>query len=271
MFTNKARATKARRNFRKQHYGCDGAHVFRNGICCTYSFTLCIMHSPATWSVMYLMWKLIVYDGIWLFDCGECSQVQLMKSPLKPGKINKIFITHLHGDHLYGLPGLLCTISQNNQREEPVEIYGPLGLRHYICTSLGLARSDVCFEFVVHELQPLTLQNPDNSEEWPLEYPKLIPFHPRERPGKVITSDINEVWHLHSDKKLSVKAVWVKHRIPCFAFVVYEADRPGNVLVEAQGHEMLSSIRLFCKKLTMSWMVGLIFSLSSGEQKWDPP
>ncbi|CAG5131647.1 unnamed protein product [Candidula unifasciata] len=130
---------------------------------------------------------------------------------------------------MYGLPGLLCTISQNNQRQEPVEIYGPLGLRHYLCTSLAISRSDIDFSFVIHELQHLPLQIPDSVQDWPLEILSVIPFHPCEKPGSIIQADDNQIWHLFSDSKLAVKAVWVKHRLPCFSFVIQEAEKSGRL------------------------------------------
>ncbi|MGG1595894.1 MBL fold metallo-hydrolase, partial [Terribacillus saccharophilus] len=61
-------------------------------------------------------------QAVWMFDCGEATQHQLLYSPLKPGKIEKIFITHLHGDHIYGLPGLLSTRSFQ-QSDLQLEVY----------------------------------------------------------------------------------------------------------------------------------------------------
>jgi len=167
--------------------------------------------------------------GVWLFDCGEGAQVQLMKSSLKPGKISKIFITHLHGDHSFGLPGLLCTMGQTGQREEPVEIYGPKGIRHYVCTFLALSRADLVYNFIIHEFETIPEQLPENQAEWPIEAPSEVPFHPNELKGTSIQPDKDLIWDLYSSDKLTVKAVWVKHRIPSFAFIVQESKKPGKL------------------------------------------
>ena len=66
-------------------------------------------------------------EGYWLFDCGEATQHQILHTSLKPRKIGKIFITHLHGDHIFGLPGLIGSRSFLGG-EERLDIYGPSGL-----------------------------------------------------------------------------------------------------------------------------------------------
>ncbi|HPD61190.1 MAG TPA: ribonuclease Z [Thermodesulfobacteriota bacterium] len=71
-------------------------------------------------------------DGdIFLFDCGEGTQVQIIRASLSPGKLFAIFLSHLHGDHVTGLPGLLMTI-MHQSREKPLRIFGPPGTREYI-------------------------------------------------------------------------------------------------------------------------------------------
>ena len=69
---------------------------------------------------------------------------------VKPGRINKIFITHLHGDHCFGLPGLLCTLGNGTTHnpdgdQRVVTVYGPKGIRKMVNTALELSRSPLSF------------------------------------------------------------------------------------------------------------------------------
>lgn len=65
-----------------------------------------------------------------LVDCGEATQHQIMNSTLKLSKLKAIYITHLHGDHIFGLPGLLCTL--NEIRTDKLTVFGPRGLKEYL-------------------------------------------------------------------------------------------------------------------------------------------
>src|SRR3954451_18630434 len=75
----------------------------------------------------------VVMDGrVLLFDCGEGTQQQLMRAEhVRSGGIEAIFITHLHGDHLFGLPGLLSSLGLGGRRE-PLIVYGPSGIHAYL-------------------------------------------------------------------------------------------------------------------------------------------
>lgn len=88
-----------------------------------------------------LVVKLMQERGtFWLFDCGEATQHQMLHTSLKPRKLEKIFITHMHGDHIYGLPGLLGSRSFLDGKE-PLTIYGPTGIQEWILTTLRLSKT----------------------------------------------------------------------------------------------------------------------------------
>lgn len=89
--------------------------------------------------------------GYWLFDCGEATQHQILHTSLKPRKIEKIFITHLHGDHIFGLPGLLSSRSFLGG-DEPLTIYGPPGLKEWLLQTFNLTNTHLNYTVHFHEI-----------------------------------------------------------------------------------------------------------------------
>ncbi|XP_077600860.1 zinc phosphodiesterase ELAC protein 1-like [Stigmatopora nigra] len=178
-------------------------------------------------------------DGdCWLFDCGEGTQTQLMKSQIRAGRISKVFISHLHGDHLFGLPGLLCTISLNFTSDaladdKVVDIFGPSGLRRYLRVTLGLTASQLVFPYAVHELEPTLGQSPEEGQLSLEMTASNDPPFPLERPGRNISIDTSSgTYSLFEDDKFVVKAFPLFHRIPSFGFCVHERDQPGRLKME---------------------------------------
>lgn len=86
-----------------------------------------------------------------MFDCGEGTQIQIGRTPVRPGSISTIFITHFHGDHVNGLPGLLGSFTLNN-REEPIDVIGPVGLSTWLATLRDLKILWPSFPVRVHEV-----------------------------------------------------------------------------------------------------------------------
>ncbi|RJX37742.1 ribonuclease Z [Paenibacillus pinisoli] len=132
--------------------------------------------------------------GWWLFDCGEATQHQLMHVPLKLSKLEKIFITHLHGDHLYGLPGLLSSRSFDGG-VTPLTMYGPTGLKAYIDTVFSLTATALDYELVIHELE-------------------------------------EEQASIYTDARFRVEAGPLVHRVPCLGYRVEERDMPGPLMAD---------------------------------------
>lgn len=130
--------------------------------------------------------------GYWMFDCGEATQHQLLKTSIKPRKINKIFITHLHGDHIFGLPGFLGSRSFLGGDEELV-IYGPVGIKEWIMTSLRLTKTH-------------------------LKYPLKI---------EEITEGV-----IFEDEQIKVTTQELQHVIQCFGFRIEQKPLPGKLLIE---------------------------------------
>ncbi|PTF15502.1 ribonuclease Z [Staphylococcus devriesei] len=91
-------------------------------------------------------------NSIWLFDVGEGTQHQILHHSIKLGKVNHIFITHMHGDHIFGLPGLLTSRSFQGGEDKPLTIIGPKGLQNFIETTLKLSESHLNYPITYIEI-----------------------------------------------------------------------------------------------------------------------
>lgn len=181
--------------------------------------------------------SLLRYNGdSWLFDVGECSQLQIQSARAKPSAVTKIFLTHMHGDHVFGLPGMMCLLGASASEDpadakptpmQPVDIYGPEGTRDYIRASMQLTYSRITIPYRVHELMAIP------SLQGPTLPPRQITtaFDPKygERPGGThIFPDANGVYTVvEGEGELSVKAAPLKHLVPCVGYAVVEKDKKG--------------------------------------------
>lgn len=129
---------------------------------------------------------------IWLFDCGEGTQHQILRSDLKISQLTRIFITHMHGDHVFGLMGLLatCGLAGNPHR---VDIYGPPKLDEYLRASSRYSQTHLSYPLQVHTVEP----------------------------GLV-----------YEDEEFTVSCERLEHRVTAFGYRIAEKDRPGRFDVE---------------------------------------
>ena len=97
-------------------------------------------------------------SDLWLFDCGEGTQHQFIRSNLKLSQIKKIFITHMHGDHVYGLPGLLASIGLAGS-SSGIELYGPAPLKNFIDACLYNSSSRLAYSLKFNRVENAAINN----------------------------------------------------------------------------------------------------------------
>ena len=132
-------------------------------------------------------------NEIWLFDAGEATQHQILHTTIRPRKVTKIFITHPHGDHIFGLPGFLSSRSFQGGNE-PLTIYGPVGIKKFVMTALQVSESRLSY--------PLKFVEIDHSQE------------------------------LFNERGFKVTTMSLDHKIACYGYRIEEADHPGELQVD---------------------------------------
>ncbi len=134
-------------------------------------------------------------EKLFLLDCGEGTQMQLSKLKIKRSKIDHIFISHLHGDHYYGLIGLLTSFHLL-QRREPLHVFAPEGLREIIELNFTYSNTHLLYDLIFHDYSK------DSSE--------LI----------------------FENENLSVSCIKMNHRIPTCGFLFREKKHLRKILPE---------------------------------------
>ena len=126
---------------------------------------------------------------VWLFDCGEGTQHQFQKSDLKSSQVRRVFVTHMHGDHIFGLPGFLASCGMAGTGQQPIDIYGPPDLAKYLEACRRYSKTHSSYPIQVH---------------------------------------ITETGKVYEDDDYIVTAERLKHRIPAHGYRVVEKDRTGH-------------------------------------------
>jgi len=143
-----------------------------------------------------------IRNRLFLIDCGEGTQVQLRKNKIRFSKINHIFISHLHGDHMYGLVGLISTFMLLNRKTD-LHIHGPKGIKEIILLQLRYSNSFTGYNLYFNELS-------------------------------ATESEI-----VHEDEKVVVKTIPLKHRIYTNGFLFQEKIGDRKLNIDAvQNHEI---------------------------------
>lgn len=134
-----------------------------------------------------------VRDKLFMIDCGEGAQLQFRKSRLKFSRLNTIFISHLHGDHCFGLLGLISTLNLLGRTAE-LHIYSPKGLAELMTPMLGFFNHQMTYKVLFHEFET--------------------------RAESLI----------YEDRSITVTTIPLRHRMPCCGFLFAEKQRPNHIL-----------------------------------------
>lgn len=132
-------------------------------------------------------------DKLFMIDCGEGAQMQLRKSRLKFSRLNHIFISHLHGDHCFGLMGLISTFGLLGRTAE-LHIHSPKGLEELLAPMLNFFCHTLAYKVIFHEF------------------------------------DTRQASVIYEDRSMTVTTIPLQHRIPCCGFLFAEKARPNHII-----------------------------------------